>query len=71
MSISNEITIQERYEISLKELAKYGRNVTEKQWLQIAKEKNLLTPVSMKGFARITWGEIYKESKKYRKDLTK
>jgi len=68
MNVSNvnETTIQEKYEKSLKELAKYNKPITEKKWFQIAKEKDLLTPVSMKGYSKITWGEIYRESKKYK-----
>lgn len=61
---ANEITIKENYERSLKELAQYDRKITEKEWLKIAKEKNLLSAVSMKGYSKSSWGEIFRDAKR-------
>lgn len=61
---ANEITIKENYERALKELAQYDKKVSEKEWIKIAKEKNLLSAVSMKGYSKKTWGEIFRDAKR-------
>ena len=60
----NETPIKEKYEEALRELSQYDRKVTEKEWLKIAKEKNLLSAVSMKGYSKSSWGEIFRDAKR-------